>query len=320
MKYKLFNFLLLFTLGFALLQSCSSNSDGNGNSTATLVPVSPSNLAGIAFSTTQINLTWADNSTNETGFKIERKTALGDYAVIGTTVANIMTFSDTGLTPATTFTYRVYAYNEAGNSPTYSNEVNVLTNNTVTPLLSVNIGFQTWMLKNLDVSTYRNGEPIPQVTDPTAWAGLTTGAWCYYANDTANGTTYGKLYNWYAVNDPRGLAPMGWHVPSEVEWTSLITFLGGEIVAGGKMKSTGTTLWLSPNIGATNSSSFTALPGGFRNRSGTFNDLGGRGGWWSTWAGDATNASGRNLDYSFDYIVSYYTIMSDGFSVRCIRD
>jgi len=128
---------------------------------------------------------------------------------------------------------------------------------------------QDWMVKNLDVSTYRNGDLIPEVTNASAWASLTTGAWCYYNNDPANGAIYGRLYNWYAVNDPRGLAPQGWHVPTDAEWTTLEDCLGGWQVAGGKIKSTGTIeagtgLWFSPNSGATNSSGFTGLPGGIR--------------------------------------------------------
>ncbi len=100
----------------------------------------------------------------------------------------------------------------------------------------VTIGNQTWTKSNLNVSRYRNGDPIPQVQDPSQWANLTTGAWCYYNNDPANGLIYGKLYNWYAVNDPRGIAPIDWHVPSDAEWTILTDFLGGINVAGGKMK------------------------------------------------------------------------------------
>src|SRR5436190_23369500 len=135
---------------------------------------------------------------------------------------------------------------------------------------SVTICDQVWMIKNLDVSTYRNGDPIPEVTDPSQWAGLTTGAWCYYENNSANGTIYGKLYNWYAVNDPRGLAPLGWHVPSDEELTTLTSCLGGVFVAGGTMKETGTTHWLAPNTEATNSSGWTGLPGGYRNEFGSF--------------------------------------------------
>ena len=105
-------------------------------------------------------------------------------------------------------------------------------------LSSVVIGTQTWTTKNLDVETYRNGDVIPQVQDATAWSNLTSGAWCYYENNTANGSTYGKLYNWYAVNDPRGLAPNGYYIPSDADWKILTDYLGGESAAGTKMKST----------------------------------------------------------------------------------
>ncbi len=136
----------------------------------------------------------------------------------------------------------------------------------------VTIGSQVWMLKNLDVDHYRNGDPIPQATDPTAWKALTTGAWCWYNNDPAMGVIYGKLYNWHAVNDPRGLAPAGWHVAADSEWTSLTAFLV-ETGAGGRLKEAGTAHWLDPNVEASNSSGFTALPGGWRAASGTFEGL-----------------------------------------------
>ncbi len=146
---------------------------------------------------------------------------------------------------------------------------------------SLTIGTQQWMEKNLDVTTYRNGDLIPYVTDPAVWAGLTTGAWCYYNNDPSNNGTYGKLYNWYAVNDPRGLAPVGWHVPTDAEFTTLTTYLGGESVAGGKMKVTGTTTWVTPNTGATNTSGWAGLPGGYRTNDGAFANVGYNGTWWS---------------------------------------
>jgi len=183
----------------------------------------------------------------------------------------------------------------------------------------VPIGTQVWMTKNLNVSRYRNGDPIPQVTNATQWSSLTTGAWCNYANITANGTTYGKLYNWYAVNDPRGLAPVGYHVPSDAEWTILTTFLGGETVAGGKMKAT--TEWIGSNTGATNSSGFTALPGGFcANGNGTFNSIGSSGYWWSSSESGSTSARARNLSSSFGYVDRINTTKTNGFSVRCLRD
>ena len=185
---------------------------------------------------------------------------------------------------------------------------------------SVLIGAQYWMEKNLEVTTYRNGDPIPYVTDATAWAALTTGAWCYYNNDPANASLYGKLYNWYAVNDPRGLAPVGWHVPTDDEWTTLSTTLGGDAVAGGKMKVAGTTRWTAPNTEADNSSGFAGLPGGGRGYSGTFGIVGGDGYWWSSSENGSTTAWYRYLFYNSGNISRYSFNKQSGFSVRCLRD
>ena len=176
------------------------------------------------------------------------------------------------------------------------------------------------MVKNLEVTTYRNGDPIPQVTDPAAWGLLSTGAWCYYNNNSANGPVYGKLYNWYAVNDPRGLAPAGWHVPSDAEWTTLSTCLGGDLIAGGPMKEIGTTHWTPPNTGATNTSGFTGLPGGFRGGRGSFYDVGNFGYWWSSTETSTTNAWNRTLYYNNGNINRLNDDKQDGFSVRCLRD
>jgi uncharacterized protein (TIGR02145 family) len=176
------------------------------------------------------------------------------------------------------------------------------------------------MLKNLDVATYRNGDPIPQVTDPTQWANLTTGAWCYYNNDPANGPIYGKMYNWFAVNDPRGLAPIGWHVPINSEWTSLENYLGGYLTAGGKMKTTGTALWQAPNTGATNSSGFTALPGGIRDENGVFFNMGIGAYWWSSTQYGSSGAWGRSLGNTSSEVYNGYPLMQTGFYVRCIKN
>ena len=188
-----------------------------------------------------------------------------------------------------------------------------------TPYATVTIGTQVWTQKNLNVCKYRNGDDIPQVQDPTTWKNLKTGAWCYYKNNTANGPVYGKLYNWYAVNDPRGLAPTGYHIPSDAEWTTLTTYLGGQSVAGGAMKAT--TLWIPYNgINNTNSSGFSGLPGGYRNYDGTFYSIDRNGNWWSSSESDTTYAWFRNLTYNGGYvnITNYYK--EDGFSVRCIKD
>jgi uncharacterized protein (TIGR02145 family) len=147
----------------------------------------------------------------------------------------------------------------------------------------VKIGSQMWTQKNLNVSRYRNGDIIPKVTDPTEWTNLKTGAWCWYNNDSASyAATYGKIYNFYAVKDPRGLAPNGWRVPSENDWQILSNFLGGDAVAGGKMKTTGTSVWFSPNTGATNESGFNGLPGGDRNLLSFFGGIGVAGNWWTS--------------------------------------
>lgn len=193
-------------------------------------------------------------------------------------------------------------------------------NNNGKPADTVRIGSQTWMNKNLDIENYRNGDAIPQVTDEKEWAALTTGAWCYFNNDAANGKIYGKLYNWYAVNDPRGLAPTGWHVASAAEWLTLIEYLGDVSIAGGKLKEAGTSHWTAPNEGADNSSGFTALPGGWRFYSGAFNYLGTNTYWWTSTKFDEKkawyagvyndNANAIRNSYSFNF----------GFSVRCVKD
>jgi len=189
----------------------------------------------------------------------------------------------------------------------------------------ITTGTQTFMDKNLVVVTYRNGDAIPQVTDGTAWVSLTTGAWCHYNNDPANDTIYGKLYNWYAVNDPRGLAPNGWHIPTVAEWTCFGISLGGIGVAGGKMKTTGTSRWNSPNTGATNESRFAGLPGGFRRGKnnigvGGFGDIGNGGYWWSNAERDSDGAWNSALYYASTVLISNSAGKSVGCSVRCLRD
>jgi len=184
----------------------------------------------------------------------------------------------------------------------------------------VTIGTQTWMLKNLNVSTYRNGDPIPEVQDSAAWSKLTTGAWCYFKNDPENGKTYGKLYNWYAVNDPRGLAPAGWHIPSEKEWTELSDFLGGDAVSGGKMKETGTIYWIEPNTDATNTSGFTGLPGGLRFDDGGFFLRRALGNWWSSTEFNNTKSWYCLLSRGNGRLKKVEIEKPYGFSVRCIRD
>jgi uncharacterized protein (TIGR02145 family) len=205
----------------------------------------------------------------------------------------------------------------------------------------VAIGSQIWTSKNLDVEKYRNGDAIPQVQDAAAWANLKTGAWCYYENKTENGTIYGKLYNWYAINDPRGLAPLGYHIPVDAEWVLLLKNLSIELavndteydhqdsekakLAAKKMKSSNGWKYNDSNA---NSSGFTALPGGKRGSDGSFLGIGERAHW-----GTITSAPTGYYFYSIynqetwppsgvQYIlkVDWRHIENDGFSVRCIKD
>ena len=185
---------------------------------------------------------------------------------------------------------------------------------------SVSICCQRWMTKNLDVDTYRNGDPIPQVTDAGEWAALTTGAYCYYNNDSATyAATYGKLYNGYAITDPRGLAPEGWYIPTDFEWTTVGNCLGGNTVAGGLMKETGITHWTTPNTGATNLSGFTGLPGGSRDDGGTFDVIGNYGIWWSS-TGETHSLWIYSLYYNNNVFGRSNFSKRYGLSVRCVRD
>ncbi len=185
---------------------------------------------------------------------------------------------------------------------------------------TVNMGSQVWMTKNLDISTYRNGDPIRYASTPAEWQDASTkgeGAWCYYNNDPKNGAKYGKLYNWYAVKDPRVLAPIGYHIPSDAEWSVLTEYLGGEEIAGFKMKST--SGWSNGGNGD-NSSGFNGLPGSGCNDSGNFFDFPEAGYFWSSSENFAGYAWNR---YLFNYNTRGTRDVGkkgNGFSVRCLRD
>jgi uncharacterized protein (TIGR02145 family) len=202
----------------------------------------------------------------------------------------------------------------------YSQETGTVTDIDGNVYKTVKIGDQWWMSENLIVTHYRNGDAIPHITNNSEWTRLQTSAYCSYDNDEANVTIYGRLYNWYAVNDSHGIAPAGWHVPSDDEWQTLVDYLGGSSDAGSKMKEIGIDHWLSPNEGATNESDFSALPGGFRGAlEGTYHNLGGYTVFWS--ATEYGNlAWTRELWDNISYIVRDYVAKQNGFSVRCLKD
>ena len=235
-------------------------------------------------------------------------------------------YTITGTQEILSVPYAMYAKNgittaQADAIVTMQAQITALQANLVIP--TVTIGSQDWTKYNLNVTTYRNGDLIPYVSDPAAWQSLSTGAWCYINNDPSKGEVYGKLYNWYAINDTRGLAPQGWHIPSSDEWTILTDFLNGKSVAGGKMKGVGTAQWLSPNTGATNSSGFSAMPGGYRDGSnGMSFAIQYEGYWWSSSISTMGEPLSRSIRYDFNNVsdMNPYTGMRFGYSVRCIRD
>lgn len=187
------------------------------------------------------------------------------------------------------------------------------------------IGHQKWLGSNLRVTKFRNGESIPNITDPNQWKILTTGAWCAYENRSENIALYGNLYNWYAVADERGLCPDGWHVASDADWNALAYELGGGDVAGGKLKSTGTIeqgngLWFTPNTGATNSSRFSGLPGGYRINYGNFYSAGNVAYLWTSSDTTMQNAWNYILDANNAELNRHYNLFGNGFSVRCCKD
>jgi uncharacterized protein (TIGR02145 family) len=186
---------------------------------------------------------------------------------------------------------------------------------------TVTIGNQEWMAENLNTANFRNGDPIPEVKTNGEWdsAGINQQpAWCYYDNNSAWATKkYGKLYNWYAVNDPRGLAPEGWHIPDETEWDILADVLGGEAVAGTKMKNE--TSWVQMGYG-TNESGFSGIPAGFRKANGVFGEAGHSSNWWSATDESTSNAFYRRIHHSADTLNNGVYWKREGLSVRCIKD
>jgi len=357
MKTKVYFFALTVMSAFGLQAQTIMNIH-QSNGTVLQIPLNtidsitytipnPGNLATLtttaASSITDISAVSGGNITNDGGTLITQRgvcystspspttanTSIISGSGTGSFISNL-----TGLTATTTYYVRAYATNSAGTA--YGNEVSFTTTagggGIVTnpgagvtfdgyTYSSIVLGNgQEWMAENLRTTFYANGDPIPNVTDANQWQNLTTGAWAHYNNDSQYENPYGKLYNWYAVDDSRNVCPTGWHVPSDAEWTVLSDYLGGEAVAGGKMKSTGTAYWFTPNTDATNESGFSGLPGGDRSSNGTFNAGGGTGLWWSSTEGDTVNAWSRVLGYNDGAVYRDGLNKADGFSVRCLRD
>ena len=245
-----------------------------------------------------------------------------------------LTYTITG-TPATSGTAS-FALNIGGKTCTVTRTVAIAPQNPTSgygsnitdiegnPYKTVYIGTQQWMGENLKTAKYNDGTTIPNITDNTQWQNNTTGAWAYYNNDAVNNAKYGKLYNWYAVsktsNGNKNVCPTGWHIPTDAEWKVLTDYLGGNSVAGGKLKEVGTTNWISPNTDATNTSLFTGLPGGYLVYYGNYDGIGTTGNWWSWSEGITDSAWFPFLSKDYGYASSFYVNKGFGLSVRCLRD
>jgi uncharacterized protein (TIGR02145 family) len=294
------------------------------NVTATTATFNATILYDGGHALTACGMCWntSGNPTLPTDFRTSSGVLTGSYLSILT-----------GLVANTTYFIRAYAINSDGT--VYSNEVRFTMPATGQSTVSdidgnvyqtVTIGSQVWMAENLKTTKYRNGNLIPNVTNASAWfdPANTIGSYCNFNNDINNATTYGRLYNWYAVKDSRNIAPEGWHVPSKDEWAALIASLGGDAVAGGKLKETGTSHWIATNYGATNESQFTALPGGYiSDFNFTFTGMGIMGYWWSSTENSATNipqAVAQYLINTNSNISWYYCSENNGYSIRCVKD
>jgi uncharacterized protein (TIGR02145 family) len=190
---------------------------------------------------------------------------------------------------------------------------------TLSAYSSVAIGSQVWMDSNLQVDCYRNGDPIPHVENHHAWKNSATGAMCLYEGENGYGRSFGYLYNGHALNDPRGLAPEGWRIPEDSDWQTLIDFLGGNDRAGGALKHKGVKHWKRPNSGASNSSGFSALPGGFRSLYGDYRHLGLYSYFWSSTLFKNNCTSIKVLGYFDSKVVHTGSPAESGYSVRCIK-
>jgi uncharacterized protein (TIGR02145 family) len=252
----------------------------------------------------------------------QNPTTTGAHTTDGTGTGLFIS-SLTGLSVNTLFYVRAFATNVLGTA--YGDNISFTTLGPVTDIdgnvyYIALVGTQVWMAENLKVTNYRNGEPITNVTDGSQWSNLSSGAYCWYNNNISNKNDYGALYNNYTVVDSRNLCPTGWHIPSDAEWTILANYLGGNDIAGGKMKETGYFHWQTPNTDATNESGLRCLPGGTRGNGGGFTSIGFNGLYWSSTEDEAYYSWYRNLYHGNGNMGRYVERKEFGFSVRCIKD
>ena len=248
---------------------------------------------------------------------------VGDDTVVTGSGAGLYSGTIRGLKGQSTAYVRAYATNTNGTG--YGATYSILTiDSTLTDIDNnlyhlVQIGTQVWMRENLKTTHYRNSEPVFNAKTAADWNGNKVGAYCDYNNDAASVAVYGRLYNFYAVSGGN-LAPAGWHVPTDTDWNLMMTYLGGSAIAGGKLKETGLTHWLSPNTGATNESGFTALGGGYREDQGAFESIQWGGNFWLNTVYDSDEAWFVQVNSQEVKVIGIPWLDGFGYSIRCLRD
>ncbi len=329
------------TLGASYSYRVAAYTLANTSSWATITAATefpaPSNLSATAISDSEIELTWTDNTGYETGFLIERDNGSG-FTELGTVSANVTEYADTGLPNGQNYSYRAAAFtamNTSDYSVTATASTSVVVDIDGNLYETIQIGDQVWMAENLKVTHYRDGTAIPNLTDAGGWTNTSSGAYCIYNNNASNEVdSYGALYNWYAVNDSRNIAPSGWHVPSDDEWKELEMALGMSQSEADATGYRGTNegsklagnaaLWASgvlKNDSEFGSSGFTALPGGYRYYSyGNYLNIGDYGYFWSATETNSFTAWYRLLNYYSSDVYRLSSYKRFGFAVRLLRD
>lgn len=336
-KIQLITFIILITV-VMVFNSCKKKETTPVISTAPEATTSPASYIGQKWAVLN-GVVNANNEKSIASFEYDTTTAYGNTiksasdTVVGNTSV-LVSAGLSGLKVNTTYHYRLKAVNSLGtvygddlSFTTLAEKVNnILFNPDLTygsisdidgnAYKTIQIGSQTWMAENLKTTKFNDNTTVPFVTEVTIWSALSTPGYSWYNNDSI---AYGALYNWYSVNTGK-LCPTGWHVPSDAEWTGLTTYLGGDSIAGDKIKEEGILHWIAPNTGATNESGLTGLPGGYRNDIGTFGNVKKIGYWWSSTSFNTVDAYYRFISSDYEPVIRSNSSQKGGFSVRCLKD
>jgi uncharacterized protein (TIGR02145 family) len=333
---------IIMAMALCGILSCSND---KSNNPATVAPtVTTASITGISQTTAVCGGTVTSDGGKAVFYRgvCWRSDSMPSYANAKTydgTGTGFFVSALTGLTASTKYYIRAYAMNDVGLGYGSVDSFTTFADSTGQTAIdidgnvyqTINIGSQVWMAENLKVTHYRTGEDISNIVNQDVWDTLTTGAYCQFDNDTSYIAVYGRLYNWYAVDDSRNLAPAGWHIPTDAEWKQLEINLGmsqadadligyRSVDVGGKLKETGILHWSSPNTGATNESGFTALPGGGRSDNGSFFQLGISANFWTSTANSLSDAWDRSISSNNAAIYRIWISKRYGISVRCVKD